>query len=67
MPRIMYTICTRCDQRLDEGEDAFEYSGDIFCSRECIYETIDFNISEVEVTDGDCTEEDEDYRDDEDE
>lgn len=64
---MKYTTCYECNERMDVGDVAFEFAGDLFCSADCVTTYVEWHTTEGEVTECHCTEEDEDYRDDQDE
>ena len=65
--KIKFTTCWECNNRLDVDDDAVEFDGQIFCDRDCVLSSIEYRMDDIEISESDCTEEDEDYRDDEDE
>lgn len=64
---IKYCECYECGNRLDIGDDAVEFEGDIFCDEDCVHSHIAYRIDDIEVEEGNCDYEDEGDFDDKDE
>ena len=65
--KLKFTRCMQCDARLDIGDDAVEFQQDIFCDMDCLKDYIEWEADFTEISLGDCTDEEEDDRDDADE
>lgn len=61
---MKYAVCNECGHRLDIGDNAVEYLSEIYCDNDCLYDHVHWETSDIEVTDGYCTEEDEGDNDD---
>jgi hypothetical protein len=65
--KIKFTRCAECEHRLDVGDEYVDFDGYIFCDDDCAVDYCRLSFSYNEISESDCTEEDEDFRDDEDE
>ena len=48
-----YTRCVECCEKMFVGDDCLWFDEEIFCSKECLFDYVDYRSSEDEVCEGD--------------
>ena len=65
--KIKFTRCDECGNRLDVFDNCIAFDGSVFCDESCAISYCENLFNSAVIQESDCTEEDEDYRDDKDE
>jgi len=55
--KTKFAECAECYERLNIGDVAIVFEGDVFCSTDCVTDSLVWKMEEIKISEKECTEE----------